>query len=147
MNVFRRAATIAASASLAVAAPAFAQSYPMVPGDYVSVTMISIDDGHGLDYAQFLAGMWKDQEEFAKSQGWISSYEIMANVDKRPGEPDIYLVTHMKSIPDAAEIARRDAVVSARNKMTDAQMEASSGDRAKYRHVMGSMLLQEMKFK
>ena len=147
MNAFRRAAIIAASASLAVAAPAFAQNYPLAPGDYVNIAMITIEDGHGLDYAQFLAGQWKEQEEFAKSQGWITGYSILANVDKRPGEPDIYLETSMKSIPDAAEQARRDDVIRAHNKMTDAQMEAGSSDRAKYRHVIGSMTLQELKFK
>jgi hypothetical protein len=147
MNVLRRAAILAASASLAFAAPAFAQNYPLAPGEFVSVTMITIDDGHGLDYAQFLSGQWKEQEEFAKAQGWISSYEILQNIDKRPGEPDIYLVAHMKSIPDAAEQARREDVIRARTRMTDAQMEAGSGDRAKYRHVIGSMMLQELKFK
>ena len=60
MNVLRRAAILAASASLAFAAPAFAQNYPLAPGEFVSVTMITIDDGHGLDYAQFLSGQWKE---------------------------------------------------------------------------------------
>jgi hypothetical protein len=32
-------------------------------------------------------------------------------------------------------------------KQTDAQMEAASGDRAKYRTVMGSFLLRQLKFK
>jgi len=125
-----------------LSATAQAQNFPIVPGEYVEMSSITIDDGHNLDYATFLAGQWKAQEEFAKSQGWITGYEILANVDKRAGEPDLYLVQRMKSLPDAAEIAHRDEVSRAHVKLTDAQMEASSGDRAKYRHVIGSQLLQ-----
>ena len=147
MKMFRCAAALAAAGCIAVATPALAQNFPMTNGDYIDVTSVTIDDGHNLDYATFLAGQWKDQEEFAKAQGWIISYSVLQNVNKRPGEPDLYLVTHMKSIPDAAEQARRDQVVKDHVKMTDAQMEAGSGDRAKYRHVIGSMLLQELKFK
>lgn len=152
MKLFRHALPLAASACLAVsalgcAAPAMAQNFPLANGEYVNLTMVTIDDGHNLDYANFLAGQWKAQEEFAKAQGWITGYEILSNVDKRPGEPDLYLVARMKSIPDAAEQARRDKVVKDNLKMTDAQMEAGSGDRAKYRHVIGSMTLQQLVFK
>lgn len=147
MTMIRYAAALAAIGCVVAAAPAQAQNFPMNPGEYVEMTSISIDDGHNLDYATFLAGQWKDQEEFAKSQGWISSYEVLQNLDKRAGEPDLYLVVHMKSIPDAAEMIRRDQVVRDHTRMTDAQMEAGSGDRAKYRHVIGSMLLQQLVFK
>ena len=46
----------AAALGLALATPAVAQNSPFIGGDYVEVTGVSIDDGHGLDYAQFLAG-------------------------------------------------------------------------------------------
>lgn len=147
MHVFRRAAVLAASAALAFAVPAAAQDFPVVPGEYVEVTMITVDDGHNLDYANFLAGLWRQQREFQKSQGWIMSYEILSNVYKRAGEPDLYLLTRSKNVPDAVEINRRDALMRAQMKMTDAQMEASSGDRAKFRHVQGSTLLQVLNFK
>lgn len=147
MKMLRHASFVVAAAGMAFAVPAAAQNFPMDMGEYVNLTMVTIDDGHNLDYANFLAGQWKAQEEFAKAQGWITGYEILSNVDKRPGEPDLYLVVRMKGIPDAAEQARRDKVVRDNLKMTDAQMEAGSGDRAKYRHVIGSMMLQQLVFK
>ena len=107
---------------------AHAQNFPMTSGDYVEISEITI-------------------EEFAKSQGWITGYEVLANVNKRAGEADLYLLVRMKSLPDAAESAKREDVARAHVKMTDAQMEASSGDRAKYRHVIGSQLLQVLNFK
>ncbi len=70
----------------------------------------------------------------------------MQNVNPRPGEPDLILVTRFKTIPDAAEQKRREAVMRDHSKQTDAQMSAASGERAKYRHVMGSTLWQALVF-
>jgi hypothetical protein len=147
MKLVRRAAALAACLSVACAVPTMAQSDPFAPGEYLQVAMVTIDDGHYLDYAAFLAGYWRQQEEFMKAQGWITSYEILSNSNKRPGEPDLYLVERMKSLPDGAEQARRDQVMRDKMKMTEAQMEASSADRAKFRHVIGSSLMQVLNYK
>lgn len=147
MKVMLKAAVLAATLTLACASPAIAQTDPMVGGELVDVASISVDDGHYLDYARHLAGMWRKQQEYAKSQGWITGYEVLANVHKRPGEPDVILVTRYKSVPDAAEGERRAKQFRDNVKMTDAQMEAASGERAKYRKVLGSQLWQVMNFR
>jgi hypothetical protein len=147
MNRSRYAALAAALLTLASAPPAMAQNFPLAEGEYVQMASITIDDGHFGDYADFLAGYWRAQEDFMKAQGWITSYEILSNINKRPGEPDLYLIERMKSLPDAAEIARRNEVMRAQMKLTDAQMEAASGERSKYRHVIGSALLQVLNYK
>lgn len=136
-----------AAASLAFAAPAVAQNDPFMGGDYMTVTGVSIDDGHYLDYANFLSGFYKAQEEYAVKQGWQTSWEILANVNKRKGEPDLYLVRRFKSIPDGAEGERRAQMIRDNVKMNDAQMEAASGARAKFRHIESEMLLQELKLR
>ena len=139
---------VLAAVTLAFASPALAQNNdPFTGGDYVSVTGVSIDDGHYLDYANFLSGFYKAQEDFAVKQGWQTSYEILANVHRRKGEPDLYLLRRFKNIPDGAEGERRSAMIRAQVKMDDAQMEAASGDRAKFRHVESTVLLQEMKWR
>jgi hypothetical protein len=147
MNAKRIAALAAAATSFAFASPILAQSeFPLVPGDYADVAMITIDDGHNLDYARFLAGDWRKQQEYAKAQGWITGYEILGNVDKRKGDPDIYLITYYKSMPDAAEQAKRDDAFRKFMATTDTRMEQESGQRATYRHVQGSMLLQKFEW-
>lgn len=143
----RHAAAFAASLALAIPVAAWAQNDPFIGGDYVEVTGVSIDDGHGLDYATFLTGFYKAQEQYAISQGWQTSWEILANVNKRKGEPDLFLVRRYKSIPDGIEGDRRAAMIRAEVKMSDAQMAAASGDRAKFRHIESSMLLQVMKIR
>ena len=78
------------------------------------------------------------------SQGWQTSWELLANVHKRKGEPDLYLIRRYKSLPDGVEGDRRSANIRDHVKQTDAQMQAASGDRAKFRHIDGSQLLQVM---
>ena len=147
MNLYRKTAIVAASLALAWSVPGMAQNSPFAPGNYVAVSSITVDDGHGLDYENFLAATWRARQEFAKKQGWIDSYEVLANVNGRAGEPDLILVTRFKSMPDSVEQMRRDEAMRAYNKQTDAQMEAASADRAKYRRQAGTQLWQEMKFK
>lgn len=139
-------ALAAMAMTLPFAAPLAAQEFPLVGGEYVVMTGIEIKDGEGgLKYAEYLAGEWKRNSEYAKSQGWITDYGIYANVNGRDGEPDIYLVTQFASMPDAAEQQRRDKAYDAWSKTNYQQQAAASGNRAEYRTVTGSMLLQEYK--
>ena len=148
MKMMHRAAILAASLSLALGAtPAMTQSDPFVGGDFVEVASVTIDDGHYLDYAAFLASQWRAQQEFAKSQGWITGYEVLGNSNKRPGEPDLLLITRYKDMPNGAEGDRRNKLFMASTKATDKSMEVASGDRAKYRHVIGSQLFQVLSFR
>jgi hypothetical protein len=148
MKVFRYAAPAVALLSYAFSAPAMAQdAWPFDLGDFVEVAGIDVDDGHDLDYANHLAGLWKKGQDYAKQQGWITSYEVLQNQYPRKGEPDIYLVTHFPNFASPAEEDKRDAAYRAYMASTISQLEAASGERAKYRTQTGSMLLRELKFK
>lgn len=147
MKMIKRAAIAVASLTLAFAAPALAQSDPMVGGEFVDVSSVTIDDGHYLDYANFLAATWRAQQEYSKSQGWITGYEVLANAYKRAGEPDLILVVRYKDVPNAVEGDRRNKMFLDHMKATDAQMEVASGNRAKYRHLVGSQMWQVLNFR
>lgn len=147
MSNMLKAAALAATLSCAISVPAVAQNYPFTPGNYTEVAMIDVADGGGMQYATYLATEWRKAQEFAKSKGWIVSYAVFNNINSRPGEPDLYLSVTFPSLPDAAEDEKRDQAYRDFMKRTDAQMIAESGDRAKYRTVMGSFLLRELKFK
>lgn len=146
-KIFFGFASLAGFAMLGLSVTAVAQNAPVGYGDYVEVTSVSIDDGHFVDYAAFLSSKWKAQEDFAKAQGWITGYEILANPFKRAGEPDLYLVVRYRTLPDAAEQIKREAIMREQVKMDDTQMDADSASRAKYRHVTGSELLQVITIK
>jgi hypothetical protein len=135
--------TALGAATMLCAVPAAAQDVPLVNGNFWNVSEITIDDGHFATYADFLAGSYRKTMEFQKSKGWIKDYYILANGNKRSGEPDLYLVTIFDHVTTPAEDVAREKEVNAYMAQTTRSADASSGDRAKYRHQGGSMLLQE----
>jgi len=141
---------LAAAAALSLAftsLPAAADDWPVTPGEWVEVSMITVDDGHDLEYANHLAGQWRKGQDYAKSQGWITGYEILTNAYPRDGEPGYYLITRFTKFADPAEEERRDTAYNTYMQSTAAQMQAASGERAKYRHLDGQMLLRSWTWK
>lgn len=128
-------------------ADVFAEEWPMVAGDYWEVTGIDIKDGGDLKYANWLADEWRKNSDFAKSKGWIKGYMLFGNVYGRAGEPDLYLVRIIESVVSGAEGEKRSDEYQEWRKKSLEQMETESGNRAEYREVMSSELLQELKFR
>jgi len=135
------------ASSMLMTARAMADEWPLVPGSYWDVTGVKIKDGGGLAYANFLAGEWRENQEFAKSKGWIKSYMIFGNSYARPGEPDLYLVSVTEDVPSAATSEKRSDEYMAWRKKTLAQMQKESGNRAEFREVISNSLLQELTFR
>jgi hypothetical protein len=132
-------------AMLAVATPSLAQEEnPWKQGNYWNVSGIHVKDGSGLKYAQFLASSWVKNQEFAKSQGWISNYLVLSNPYPREGEPDLYLIQVFASMPSSDEADRRTQAWREFNKKTVAQLQAESGARAEYRTSGSQLLLREL---
>lgn len=129
------------------ASTANADEWPLVEGDFWDVTGVEIKDGGALAYANFLAGEWRENQEFAKSKGWIKGYMIFSNVHARPGEPDLYLVSITDKLVSGAESDKRSNEYMEWRKKTIAQMEKESGNRAEFRDVISGSLLEELKFR
>ena len=141
--------TLAALGAVAMtcAVPAAAQEFPLKGGNYWNVAEVTIDDGHFGDYADHLAGAYRKTEDFAKSKGWIKQYYILSNVNKRAGEPDLYLVTITDHLTNNAEDEARNKEMNAYLASSERQQDSQSGARAKFRHLGGTMLLQELDYK
>src|SRR5690349_20496228 len=135
------------AATLLVATPALAQEFPLKGGDYWEVAEITIDDGHFGDYADHLAGLYRKTSDFAKSKGWIKSYHILSNINKRSNEPDLYLVSILDRIPTPAESEAREREMNAYLQSSQRQQDTLSGARAKFRHLGGTMMLQELNYR
>jgi len=136
-----------AAGTLAFAAPAIGQQLPVRGGNFWEVAEITIDDGHFGDYADHLAGAYRKAEDFARSRGWIKEYHILQNVHKRANEPDLYLVTVSDHVATAAEDEAREKEMNAYLASNPRQQESLSGARAKFRHLGGTMLLQELLYR
>lgn len=124
-----------------------AEEWPLVAGDFWDVTAVHIKDGGAFAYANFLAGEWRENQEMAKSKGWIKSYKILSNPYSRQGEPDLYLVTITDHIASGAEGEKRQAEYMEWKKKTISQMEKESGNRAEFREIGSNELLQELVFR
>ena len=141
-------ATTLAAGCLALASPAVAQDdpWPFEEGEYVEVTGIELEDGASLKYAQWLAGEWRANSDFAVSQGWLNSYEILMNTHPRAGEPDLYIVRRFPSFVDNEEGERRDAILRERYRRSEETLQKESAGRATYRTVVSDMLLRKMEW-
>jgi hypothetical protein len=138
---------IAGAASLFLALPATAQEVPLVPGDYWEVAEIDVNDGQGAAYADYLAARWRQNQEFAKSKGWIKDYMVFSVVNRRADEPDLFLVTVYDRAPNAAEQIAREKEFDAFMKTNARQEGAAFASRGSIRKVGGEMLLQRLLFR
>ena len=130
-----------------VPAPAAAQELPRARGFFWNVTEVTIDDGQFATYVDYLAGQYRKNMEFQKSKGWIKDYYILSNNNKRADEPDLYLVTIFDHVTTPAEDIAREKEFNAFMAQNTRQQDAGSGQRAKYRHIGGNFLLQELRWK
>lgn len=121
--------------------------YPLVGGDFWEVAAINLEPGGGYAYAEHLATKWKDSQEFAKSKGWVKDYMVLANNYPRDGEPDLYLISIMESIPTGPEGEAQGEEYRAWAEASASTLSEESGDRAEIRRLSGVMLLQQLNFK
>lgn len=135
------------ASSLMFSTAVMAQEWPLTGGDYWTVTGIEVKDGGDLKYANWLASEWKKNAEFAKSKGWIKDYMLVGNVHPRQGEADIYLIRVFETMPSGPEGEERYAEYMEWQTKTEQQMEAESGNRAEYRTILNTSLLQELNFR
>jgi hypothetical protein len=67
---------------------------------------------------------------------------IFANVYNRADEPDLYLVSVVEDVPSAAENEKRQKEYMEWQSKSIEKLVGESGNRAEYRTVMSSSLLQ-----
>lgn len=149
IRVIRKAAIAIAVGILStmMAAGAFADEWPLKGGDYWEVTGIDIKDGGGWKYANWLATEWRKNLDFSKSKGWIKDYMIVANVHARVGEADLYLIRIVEDVPSAMVGEERQKEYREWRKKSIEQMVDESGNRAEYREVLSTSLLQVLTFR
>ncbi|MCR9183910.1 MAG: hypothetical protein NXH81_00790 [Halieaceae bacterium] len=145
-NVF--GGLVLGAVSLLLSTQAMAEEeWPMYGADYWDVTAVDVKDGGSWKYTNWLSDEWRKNSEFAKSKGWIKDYVILSNVHARKGEPDLYIIRIIESVPSGAEGEKRQKEYAAWSEKSEQAMVDESGNRAEYREVQGSSLLQVLKFR
>jgi hypothetical protein len=142
-----KTAILAAAATLSFAMPARAQDSALIAGNYWEVAAIDIEDGQDENYSDYVATQWRRTQEYARQQGWIQSYYVLANAYPRHDEPDLYLVTVSNRMPTPAEEETRSRQFEQFMRATSHQLSAQSGERVRMRRLLGNTLLREMTFR
>lgn len=133
--------------TLGLSSPALAQESSYTPGSYSDVSAIDVLDGQFENYMDYLAGPWKAQQEYAKSKGYISSYQVLLNPYPRAGEPDLFLVIVYPKVYEPAEQLRQQKEFEAFMKSDARKLDSAYGARSSMRKSLGSQQLQELKLK
>jgi hypothetical protein len=120
---------------------------PFIGGNYMEVTGIKVADGAWMKYDMWLASEWRKNLDFAVSQGWLKSYQVLSNVHARADEPDLYLMRVFENMGTVAENEQRRVKYMEWTKKSMDKMAEESGNRAEFRTIMSTTLLQEMKFR
>lgn len=132
------------AAGLAVSTPSLAQESPYTPGTYWTVQGIFIQDGQFENYMDYIAGSYRRSQDFARRSGWITGYRIFQNVNRREGEPDLYLITEVPRLATPQEDAERERQLNTYMQQTTRQATEGSGQRVTMRRLGSNVLLQEL---
>ena len=132
------------AAGLAFASPAIAQETAYTPGSYWVIQGVHVEAGQFENYMDYIADRYRANQDIARRQGWITSYRILANVNRRDGEPDLYLITEMPRLATPQEQVERERIMERQMQQTTRQAEQASGQRVTLRRLGSNMLLQEL---
>jgi len=140
-------ATFSMLALGSLAGVAYADGRNYNDGPVVQIASIRTVDGHFDEYMQWLATIWKKQQETAKKAGLITSYRVLLMEPRTPQDPDIYLITEFKNWAALDGIGGKMDKINAQIEGSLEKAAQSEADRAKMRTILGSRTVQEAVFK
>jgi hypothetical protein len=95
----------------------------------------------------YLSGNYRKQMELSKQIGDVVSYHIFEVNNPRKDEPDLVLAIEFKDYTTVAEKLAIQKKLMAAMATDPHKAEAAAGDRTKMRTEMGSVEMQELRFK
>ena len=117
-------------------------------GSYWTVTSVETKPGHFDDYIEDLQKNWRRSLEMQKKEGHVLSYRMFSNVDRREGEPTLWLFVEHKSGADAYDRPfeywekHAEKLFGSMDKGDEAFIE-----RGEIRTLKSNVLLRELSFK
>ncbi len=132
------------AASIAFSTTASAQDSAYTPGTYWDVQAVHVENGQFENYLDFMADTYRRGQDFARSSGWISGFDILVNVNAREGEPDLYIITRLPRLATPEESVERERLYNEHMSQTTRNATQASGQRVSMRRLGSNMLLQEL---
>lgn len=123
----------------------FAQvNRPYHNGSVWDIAFIRIKPGMDTAYMNYLAGMWKTEQEALKKEGLILSYKVLAVEGHTPGEFNLMLMTEYKDLATMEAGEDKADALSQKVIGTDEKQMQGYKDRLEIREVMGNRLAREI---
>lgn len=130
---------------LIVGASVFAQvNRPYRNGTVWNIAFIRIKPGMDTAYMNYLAGMWKTEQEALKKEGLIISYKVISVEGHTPAEFNLMLMTEYKDL--ATMEAGQDKADALGQKVIGSDQQQMQGykDRSEIREIVGDRLGREV---
>ena len=124
-----------------------ADELPLKQGPVLVVSAIKTKEGKFFDYWTFLSTQWKQENEEAKKQGLVLSYNIYQAMPKGPADPDLYLVVTYANMAAFDTIDEKMTAIDKKIWGTMKDAAKSDADRESIRTVLGSEVIRELTFK
>ena len=146
---FTKSLTIAAAlfSAVALGAPAMAQESNYKPGSVWQSSRIKVLPGQFENYMDYLATAWKKNQEFAKTEGIVLNYHVLAVNNRRQDEPHLILIVEYKDYATTAQQEAFSKKLNAMMAMDDRKQATANGARGAMREQMGSTEYQELVLK
>ncbi len=128
----------------ALTTPAVAQDSNYKPGSVWESSRIKVLPGQFENYMDFLATTWKKNQEFAKAEGIVLNYHVLAVNNRRHDEPHLVLIIEYKDYQTTAQQEAFSKKINAMMAMDDRKQAAANGARGAMREQMGSTEYQEL---
>ena len=136
---------IAALVLSIVAASVIAQvNRPYRNGSVWQISFIRMKPGMDTAYLNYLAGMWKTEQEALKKEGLTLSYKVLTVEGHTPGEFNIMLMTEYKDLASMEAGQDKADVLAQRVVGNDEKQMQGYKDRTEIREIMGIRLAREI---
>ena len=145
--MMKRFCGVAIAVAVLTAMPAVAQESSYTPGTVWQFSEIKTEPGQAENYLDYLSGNWRKQLDYQKKLGYVVSYHVLSVNNPRAGEPDLILAVEYKDYLTTAQQLDMQKKFEAVMQQDPHKSEAASGERKSLRTQIGSMELQELKFK
>jgi len=131
---------------LALTLPSLAQdnAKPYHPGPVWELQFIRAKPGMEDRYLRYLSGVWKQEQELMKKNGFILEYKVITTESHSPEDFNVILMSEFKDL--ATLEANQDKMEAAALQMIGGRQKLESGyeERANYREPLASRLGREI---
>ena len=130
---------------LIVGASVFAQvNRPYRNGTVWSISYIRVKPGMDAAYMNYLAGMWKTEQEAMKKEGMILSYKVIGVEGHSATDFNLMLMTEYKDLASMEANEDKADALSQKVVGNDQQQMQGYKDRSEIREVLGIRLGREI---